>query len=351
MSDIPSDSNSRQEDVPAFPTSWNPLDPLPEYTRCWGPHLRRPTRIPDEYDNRIDPAHIFVFSRHPITGIQKDTYVTPKPCDYCAKIRQVCSRSRPFCQRCAVAADPERTCNVEDGWVRLPGPKCKKLKLRVSRNAADDESSPSVSNTSPSRKARVIAPTFHEDPGPSQRISEPFPYSPQAEPPSKRARLAQTEGLNATGSLGVSPPRSVATNVKLSSAVEKKRRVSRTAAAPKTRRASRRVVAVKQEHPRELTRNITSHYQCVIFRIAGSWQAPDNTVWRVTRPPHVRPTSGVADLSSDAIHVEAKWKPPEKPRIWASVSDPPCLTRERALIPPNRPSLSYSQFFQSYPRH
>lgn len=250
MSDIPSDSNSRpdalarREDAQAFPMPWNPLDPLPEYTRCWGLYLRRPDKLPDDYDTRIDPAHIFVFSKHPVTGIDKETYVTPKPCDYCAKIRQVCSRSRPFCQRCAVAADPERTCIVEDGWVKLPGPKCKKVKLRHARLAAEDEAIANGSLSSSARRTRVIAPTPQQDPGPSVRKFEAPSILLQKEEPNKRPRLAQTD-LVASVVTGVSRKPSV----RSSSAVEKKRRVSQKTA-PKTRRASRKF-AVKKEFLRE----------------------------------------------------------------------------------------------------
>ncbi|KAI0698362.1 hypothetical protein BC835DRAFT_1413137 [Cytidiella melzeri] len=103
--------------------------PLPDYTTSWGPHLHRPSKFPDNYDTRIDPAHIFVFTVHPITGIERDFYVTPKPCDYCAKVRQLCSRTRPQCSRCG-SRDNGRVCVFEEGWVRLPGPKCMKVKRK-----------------------------------------------------------------------------------------------------------------------------------------------------------------------------------------------------------------------------
>lgn len=111
----------------------NALDqePLPDYTKSWGPNLYRPKKLPENYDTRIDPAHIFVFTVHPVTGIERDFFVTPKPCDYCAKVRQICSRSKPHCQRCAVNADNIRACVVEEGWVRLPGPKCVKPKRKL----------------------------------------------------------------------------------------------------------------------------------------------------------------------------------------------------------------------------
>ncbi|KAI0085768.1 hypothetical protein BDY19DRAFT_391256 [Irpex rosettiformis] len=122
--------------------------PLPEYTKDWGPHLFRPTKLPDNYDTRIDPAHIFVFTVHPITGIQRDFYVTPKPCDYCAKVRQLCSRTRPHCLRCR-ARENAGQCVFEDGWVRLPGPKCAKPK----RKREEDEKD----NAKKAKKARTPA--------------------------------------------------------------------------------------------------------------------------------------------------------------------------------------------------
>ena len=105
-------------------------EPLPDYTKTWGPNLYRPPMLPDHHDTRIDSAHIFVFTVHPITGIERDFYVTPKPCDYCAKVRQVCSRTRPHCHRCSLHPEKFVECVVEEGWVRLPGPKCQKPKRK-----------------------------------------------------------------------------------------------------------------------------------------------------------------------------------------------------------------------------
>ena len=101
--------------------------PLPPYTAAWGPQLARPTTLPDSYDKRIDPEHIFVFSVHPVSGIKRPFYVTARPCENCAKIRQVCSRTRPQCRRCVVGC---KDCVVGDGWVKLSGPKCEKPKLK-----------------------------------------------------------------------------------------------------------------------------------------------------------------------------------------------------------------------------
>ena len=131
------ENGSKSEPTPSQADS-NTLQsqPLPEYTKNWGPHLYRPTKLPDNYDTRIDPAHIFVFTIHPITGIQRDFYVTPKPCDYCSQVRQLCSRTRPHCSRCGAREEP-RQCVFEEGWVRLPGPKCVKPKRQREESETD----------------------------------------------------------------------------------------------------------------------------------------------------------------------------------------------------------------------
>ncbi|KAI0825740.1 hypothetical protein BC629DRAFT_19897 [Irpex lacteus] len=128
--------------------------PLPEYTKNWGPHLYRPAKLPDNYDTRIDPAHIFVFTVHPITGIQRDFYVTPKPCDYCAKVRQLCSRTRPHCGRCG--AREERQCVFEEGWVRLPGPKCLKPKRKRDEGGKDVTKKPKKPRASGAQAADTL---------------------------------------------------------------------------------------------------------------------------------------------------------------------------------------------------
>jgi len=122
-------------------------EPLPDYTKSWGPNLHRPLKLPEQYDTRIDPRHIFVFTVHPITGIERDFYVTPKPCDYCAKVRQICSRTRPFCARCGAHTEKARSCAMEEGWVRLPGPKCAKPKRN--READDDGGRKKVKKVKP----------------------------------------------------------------------------------------------------------------------------------------------------------------------------------------------------------
>ena len=155
---------------------FDPSEPLPDYTRSWGAHLRRPSQLPEHYDTRIDPSHIFLFAVHPVTGIKRDFYVTPKPCEYCAKIRQVCSRSRPSCQRCAISGDPDRVCRVEAGWVKLPGPKCEKPKLQkrsttLALRAKAGGRSSSPLDTIPIR-TRTIAPH------PSQQSLSPLSSTP-----------------------------------------------------------------------------------------------------------------------------------------------------------------------------
>ncbi|KAI0091633.1 hypothetical protein BDY19DRAFT_637209 [Irpex rosettiformis] len=186
MGDISSDplskSDSPQDPEEDLFQEWNPLDPLPEYTRAWGPDIRRPSELPANFDRRIDPAHIFVFSRHPVTGIEKDYYVTPRPCSYCTKIRQVCSRSRPLCRRCSVSGDPHRVCEWEDGWVKLPGPRCPKPKLKTAGSGGKEGKA-----SSGKKKTRTLAPTPLASGG--SRVHE----HGSPEPPHKRRRTSLTE--------------------------------------------------------------------------------------------------------------------------------------------------------------
>ena len=204
--------NGHDQELPQYPFSeFDSSLPLPHYTVTWGPHLRRPTKLPDNYDTRIDPNHIFVFAVHPITGIKRDFYVTPKPCEYCAKIRQVCSRSRPFCHRCTISGDPHRVCRVEDGWVKLPGPKCEKPKLQKRQLGSKPATLPSSSSPPSSgpvpKRARTIAP-HPLDEGLSSLSPTPTPmttnhYEPMAipkKPPPKRV-VPITRSENAAGSV------------------------------------------------------------------------------------------------------------------------------------------------------
>lgn len=201
MLDSPPGSPSSQDLSLSYPSvgivfpPYSPSDPLPEYTRAWGTHLRRPDSLPPNYDTRIDPAHIFLFSVHPITGIKRDFYVTPKPCEYCAKIRQVCSRTRPLCHRCAVSGDNTRICSVEEGWVKLPGPKCEKPRLqkRVS-DMRNPRASSETEDSPPPKKARYIAPSPGELDGDSSLRSTPVPTpAPQVKKPPPK-KIVQTKG-------------------------------------------------------------------------------------------------------------------------------------------------------------
>lgn len=212
MNNLLSDDNhnSHDQDLSQYPfQDFDPSLPLPSYTQSWGHFLRRPTKLPDNYDTRIDPNHIFVFAVHPITGIKRDFYVTPKPCEYCAKIRQVCSRSRPFCHRCTISGDPHRVCRVEDGWVKLPGPKCEKPKLQKKllgpKTATLPSSSSPPSSVPVAKRARTIAP-HPLDEGLSSLSPTPTPtasnhYEPMAipkKPPPKRVvPITRSENVTA----------------------------------------------------------------------------------------------------------------------------------------------------------
>lgn len=188
MGDIPSDptakADSQQDPEELFP-AWNQHDPLPEYTQTW-PSIRRPSELPANFDRRIDPAHIFVFVKHPISGIEKEYYVTSKPCSYCTKVRQVCSRTRPLCRRCSVSGDPHRVCEVEDGWVKLPGPRCSKPKLKAAGGGNKDGHGSSGKKKS---RAHVPSPLSTVDTTIDSRAYE----QGSPEPPYKKRRTHSTE--------------------------------------------------------------------------------------------------------------------------------------------------------------
>lgn len=193
------DSQDNEEELPIYPP-YDPTLPLPEYTRAWGwsEFLRRPAQLPDEYDKRIDPMHIYVFTTHPITGIQKPYYVTPKPCDYCIKIRQVCSRTRPLCQRCVGTNGPARSCVMDEGFMKLPPPRCSKPNMKK-KARGDDKAVP--------KKARAIAPTPQRGGGAKTKTVSPPTRPPQevsVEPQAKKRRITRS-----ATSAHVTPPPAV----------------------------------------------------------------------------------------------------------------------------------------------
>ncbi|GJE93213.1 Zn(II)2Cys6 transcription factor [Phanerochaete sordida] len=303
----------RLEDPEFSFAPFDPAEPLPEYTRSWGPHLCRPPQLPEHYDTRIDPNHIFLFAVHPITGIKRDFYVTPKPCEYCAKIRQVCSRSRPSCQRCAVSGDPDRVCHVEAGWVKLPGPKCEKPKLqkRAGKDGKPAKARASTSDNQPAAKrARTIAPhPFDESlsplsstPTPSNHY-EPMPL-PKKPPPKRVAPIIRGENGRSAQNAQNAAAASASTSGK--EAVNGRKRV--VPAKPGVRRGKRvgkrNIVDGKGKEAEE-----------------GRWVASDGTIWHVVRPPPgPLPTStpkSLAKLLHDEPAPPSKFTPQGQPRIWA----------------------------------
>ncbi|KAF7793518.1 hypothetical protein EIP86_004632 [Pleurotus ostreatoroseus] len=121
--------------------------PLPDYTADWGEDLSRPTELPEFYDHRIDLEHIFVFAKHPLTGVTRPLYVTPRSCENCQKAKQVCSRTRPTCKRCDLG---NKVCVAGEGYTKLGGPKCEKPKLK--KKNQEPESS------RPTKKPRIDSP-------------------------------------------------------------------------------------------------------------------------------------------------------------------------------------------------
>ncbi|EKM50058.1 uncharacterized protein PHACADRAFT_153372, partial [Phanerochaete carnosa HHB-10118-sp] len=303
----------RLEDTEFTFAPFDPAEPLPEYTRSWGPHLRRPPQLPHQYDTRIDPNHIFLFAVHPITGIKRDFYVTPKPCEYCAKIRQVCSRSRPSCQRCAVSGDPDRVCHVEDGWVKLPGPKCEKPKLqkRTANASRDEKQAKARSSTSDSmpvpKRARTLAPhPFDESLSPLS--STPTP-SVQYEPmPLPKKPLPKRVTPVIRGENGQESQSAVAASTSSSSNEAsvngRKRAVAEKLAGRRGKRPEKRVIVDGKGKETE----------------EGRWLANDGTIWHVIRPPPGPLPSSTPRSLAKLLHDESvppRFTPQGKPRIWA----------------------------------
>lgn len=347
MSDLLSDPNLHEEalarqlqlqeqelELSSF-APFDPSEPLPEYTRSWGAHLRRPAALPEHYDTRIDPNHIFLFAVHPITGIKRDFFVTPKPCEYCAKIRQVCSRSRPSCQRCRLSGDPDRVCHVEDGWVKLPGPKCEKPKLQkrpppMVLQGGDGKSAKVRSSTSDNmpgpKRARTIAPHPFED-SLSSLSSTPTPsasnhYEPMSipkKPPPKRVAPP------ARGENGKDKSASASTSTKEVHTNGKRRAAPQKGAKLKGKRSGRKHLVDSKGKEPEGTQYPATLYSRTNLYLGGIWVANDGTIWRVVRPPPPKPSFQPTTPKSLAklLHDEPKATkgiPQGQPRIWAKVS-------------------------------
>ncbi|GJE90615.1 hypothetical protein PsYK624_067590 [Phanerochaete sordida] len=102
--------------------------PLPDYAKKWHSTVYRPKRLPDVFDPRIDPAHIFAMPFNPDTEEQGEYFIVANRCTMCARVRNVCSRGDPACRRCA---EKDLTCIPQGaGYVELPLPRLKKQPLR-----------------------------------------------------------------------------------------------------------------------------------------------------------------------------------------------------------------------------
>ena len=99
-------------------------EPIPDYAQAWHPTIRRPTHLPEDYDERIAPEYIFFIPARPedtADGItQSGSYVVAKKCDHCDRLRKACTRARP-CQMCQAGHHDCVTSNL--GHVPLSGPK------------------------------------------------------------------------------------------------------------------------------------------------------------------------------------------------------------------------------------
>ncbi|KAI0792200.1 hypothetical protein C8Q75DRAFT_624563 [Abortiporus biennis] len=114
--------NKRNTTKYTIPTDTSYLsDPIPDFVVDWGHDARRPEKLPEFYDTRIEPAHIYVFPRHPDSGQEGDFYVVSKACTHCKRLRQRCNRGRPYCDRCYSTRHP--CVPHASGWDELPRPK------------------------------------------------------------------------------------------------------------------------------------------------------------------------------------------------------------------------------------
>ncbi|KAH9926934.1 uncharacterized protein B0H18DRAFT_1004572 [Fomitopsis serialis] len=100
-------------------------DPIPAYARAWDPNIRRPTHLPEDYDERIAPEYIFFLPAGPeetADGLtESGVYVVAKKCDHCERLRKACTRARPTCQMCHAG---RHDCVTSDtSYVHLSGPK------------------------------------------------------------------------------------------------------------------------------------------------------------------------------------------------------------------------------------
>lgn len=100
-------------------------EPIPAYAQAWDPTIRRPTHLPEDYDERIAPEYIFFLPAGPeetADGLtESGVYVVARKCDHCERLRKACTRARPTCQMCQAG---RHDCVTSDpGYVHLSGPK------------------------------------------------------------------------------------------------------------------------------------------------------------------------------------------------------------------------------------
>ncbi|KAK7686282.1 hypothetical protein QCA50_010506 [Cerrena zonata] len=141
------------------------VEPLPQFVKAWGlSGLSRPSRLPENYDQRIDRSGIFELDSHPDTGHPGPYYVVAKGCTRCvARLRQRCDRGLPACERCTKA---DMSCNIDSqAWEFLPLEKiARQGYVRVQQVEKPDlqmsHTSTAVvsSNSKPGRPARHAAP-------------------------------------------------------------------------------------------------------------------------------------------------------------------------------------------------
>lgn len=187
--------------------------PLPSYTKSWGAHLSRPVELPEFYDDRIDKDQIFVFSVHPETGAEGPFYVTPRPCEHCSKVvRQVCSRTRPTCDRCKTAG---KECVVREGWAKLSYSKLEKWRLRKSKKGEGEPPSKRIKLDTLQTRTRSrrlqshpIMNGSHSSAPPLNRGSKTPPYAPDSSGDSSDSILANG-GVENFGARLHSPPTSI----------------------------------------------------------------------------------------------------------------------------------------------
>ncbi|KAI0701086.1 hypothetical protein BC835DRAFT_1325040 [Cytidiella melzeri] len=125
--------------------------PLPKYTKDWPAEVYRPETLPDNYDTRVDSAHIFALPETDGTS-SRVLYITAHACVQCNRAKRFCSRGRP-CSKCEELGNASSCTTTEGGWMPLKINKGKNVTMGP--ELASPKSTPR--NT---RNQRTLGPRF-----------------------------------------------------------------------------------------------------------------------------------------------------------------------------------------------